>query len=154
MKITQKQKAFADYYIELGNATEAYKKAYNCKNDGTARTESSKNLAKPNIKNYIDEKMKEIENDRIAKADEVLSFLTSSLRGETKEEVVTTTTDKEGNITSKIIKKQLSARDRIKCAELLGKRYLLFTDKVSLETPEELAINITYDYGDDDDKTD
>lgn len=133
MKLTQKQKAFADYYIELGNATEAYKKAYNCKNSGTARTEGSKNLSKPNIKNYIDEKIESIENDRIAKAEEVLTFLTASLRGEIKEEVVTTTTDEEGNTFSRIIRKQLSAKDRIKCAELLGKRYRLFTDKIEAD---------------------
>ena len=60
MKLTIKQKAFADYYIELGNATEAYKRAYkSCKSDNVARTNSSRLLTNANIKQYIDEKMKE-----------------------------------------------------------------------------------------------
>ena len=130
MKLTIKQKAFADYYIELGNATEAAIKAgYNPK---TARQRGSMNLTKVDIKSYIDEKMKEIESDRIAKAEEVLAFLSASLRGEVLEEVVSTESI-EGMIKPVILKKQLSAKDRIKAAELLGKRYALFTEKVDLE---------------------
>ena len=130
MKLTIKQKAFADYYIELGNATEAAVKAgYNPK---TARQIGSMNLTKVDIKSYIDEKMKEIESDRIAKAEEVLAFLSASLRGEVLEEVVSTE-NIEGMIKPVILKKQLSAKDRIKAAELLGKRYALFTEKVDLE---------------------
>ena len=130
MKLTIKQKAFADYYIELGNATEAAIKAgYNPK---TARQIGSMNLTKVDIKSYIDEKRKEIESDRIAKAEEVLAFLSASLRGEVLEEVVSTESI-EGMIKPVILKKQLSAKDRIKAAELLGKRYALFTQKVDLE---------------------
>ena len=130
MKLTIKQKAFADYYIELGNATEAAIKAgYNPK---TARQIGSMNLTKVDIKSYIDEKMKEIESDRIAKAEEVLAFLSASLRGEVLEEVVSTESI-EGMIKPVILKKQLSAKDRIQAAELLGKRYALFTEKVELE---------------------
>ena len=128
MNLTPKQKAFADYYIELGNATEAAIKAgYNEK---TARFIASENLTKPNIKKYIDEKMKQIESDRIAKAEEVLAFLSASLRGEVVEEVVSTETDETGGIRPVIIKKQISIKDRIKAAELLGKRYRMWTDKV------------------------
>ena len=128
MNLTPKQKAFADCYIELGNATEAAIKAgYNEK---TARFIASENLTKPNIKNYIDERMKQIESDRIAKAEEVLAFLSASLRGEVLEEVVSTETDETGGIRPAIIKKQISIKDRIKAAELLGKRYRMWTDKV------------------------
>ena len=128
MNLTPKQKAFADYYIELGNATEAAIKAgYNEK---TARFIASENLTKPNIKKYIEEKIKQIESDRIAKAEEVLAFLSASLRGEVLEEVVSTETDETGGIRPVIIKKQISIKDRIKAAELLGKRYRMWTDKV------------------------
>ena len=77
--------------------------------------------------------MKQIESNRIAKAEEVLAFLSSSLRGEVLEEVVSTKSDGAGGIEPIILKKQLSAKDRIKAAELLGKRYALFTEKVDLE---------------------
>lgn len=143
MKLTLKQKAFANYYIELGNATEAAIKAgYNEK---SARFVGSENLTKPNIKNYIDERIKEIESERIAKAEEVLAFLSSSLRGDVLEEVVASESDSSGGIKPIILKKQLSAKDRIKAAELLGKRYALFTEKVDLEG--NIGVTIIDDIG-------
>ena len=145
MKLTEKQKAFCDYYIESLNATESYKRAYQCKTDSTARTNSSRMLTNANIKNYIDERLKEIESKRIAKAEEVLAFLSSSLRGEIDEEVVATESDGEGGIKPIILKKQLSAKDRIKAAELLGKRYALFTEKVDLEA--NVGVTIIDDIG-------
>lgn len=128
MKLTPKQKAFADFYIELGNAAEAAIKAGYSKR--TAKEVGYENLTKPHIKNYIEERMKQIESDRIAKAEEVLAFLSSSLRGDVLEEVVATESDGVGGVKPVILKKQLSAKDRIKAAELLGKRYTLFTDKL------------------------
>ena len=130
MKLNVKQKAFADYYIETGNAYQSAIKA------GYSENYSKGNIIKllenESVKAYIDERMKQIESDRIAKAEEVLAFLSSSLRGEVVEEVVATETV-DGMIKPVILKKQLSAKDRIKAAELLGKRYALFTEKVDLE---------------------
>ena len=131
MKLNVKQKAFADYYIETGNAYQSAIKA------GYSENYSKGNIIKllenESVKNYIKEKMQQIESDRIAKAEEVLAFLSSSLRGEVVEEVVATETDESGGIRPVILKKQISAKDRIKAAELLGKRYALFTEKVDLE---------------------
>ena len=134
MKLTVKQKAFADYYIELGNATESYIKAgYKASERKVAEVEGCKLLKNPKIDNYIKKRMEQIESNRIAKAEEVLAFLSASLRGEVLEEVVSTKSDGSGGIEPIILKKQLSAKDRIKAAELLGKRYALFTEKVDLE---------------------
>ena len=134
MKLTVKQKAFADYYIELGNATESYIKAgYKASERKVAEVEGCKLLKNPKIDNYIKKRMEQIESNRIAKAEEVLAFLSASLRGEILEEVVSTKSDGSGGIEPIILKKQLSAKDRIKAAELLGKRYALFTEKVDLE---------------------
>lgn len=147
MKLTEKQKAFCDYYIESLNATESYKKAYRCNKQSTAEVNGSKLLSNAKVKNYIDERMKQLESNRIAKAEEVLAFLTSSLRGEIEEEVVSTESDGEGGIRPTIVKKQISAKDRIKCAELLGKRYALFTEKVNLDG--NVGVTIIDDIGDD-----
>ena len=134
MKLTIKQKAFANFYIEFGNATEAYIKAgYKVSKREIAEVEGCKLLRNPKVEEYIDERMKQIESNRIAKAEEVLAFLSASLRGEVLEEVVSTKSDGAGGIEPIILKKQLSAKDRIKAAELLGKRYALFTEKVDLE---------------------
>ena len=130
MKLNIKQKAFADYFIETGNAYQSAIKAGYSEN--YAKGNVIKLLENESVKAYIDERMKQIESDRIAKAEEVLAFLSSSLRGEVLEEVVATETV-DGMIKPVILKKQLSAKDRIKAAELLGKRYALFTEKVDLE---------------------
>ena len=130
MKLNIKQKAFADYFIETGNAYQSAIKAVYSKS--YAQTHVYKLLENARIKSYIEERMKEIESERIAKAEEVLAFLSASLRGEVLEEVISTETV-DGMVKPVILKKQLSAKDRIKAAELLGKRYALFTEKVDLE---------------------
>ena len=131
MKLTEKQKRFADYYIETGNITEAAVKAGYSKK--TARVIGQENLLKPAIKGYIDEKLETMHDERTASAKEVLEFLTKSMRGEIKEEVVVVEGTGDGTSEARMIKKQIGLRDRIKSAELLGKRYRLFTDKVEVE---------------------
>ena len=131
MKLTEKQKRFADYYIETGNITEAAVKAGYSKK--TARVIGQENLLKPAIKGYIDEKLEAMQDERTASAKEVLEFLTKSMRGEIKEEVVVVEGTGDGTSEARMVKKQIGLRDRIKSAELLGKRYRLFTDKVEVE---------------------
>ena len=84
MNLTPKQKAFADYYIECGNSTEAARKAgYSEK---TSRFIGSENLTKPNISAYIAERMQAQNEARVASADEVLQFFSSVMRGEVKDQ--------------------------------------------------------------------
>ena len=143
-KLTEKQKAFADYYIESLNASESYKKAYNCINDSTARVEGSKNLAKPNIKSYIDEIMASKNNDRIASQDEILEGLTRIARGLEEEEVVTIT--QLGEVVR--TERTPTNKDKLKAWELLGKRYRMFTDKIEANINE--VVTIIDDIGEDD----
>ena len=83
-ELTPKQKAFADYYIETGNATEAARRAgYSAK---TAKQTGAENLSKPYLAAYIKERMAEIEAGRIATAEEVIRFYSSVLRGEVKDQ--------------------------------------------------------------------
>ena len=131
MKLTEKQKRFADYYIETGNITEAAVKAGYSKK--TARVIGQENLLKPAIKGNIDEKLEAMQDERTASAKEVLEFLTKSMRGEIKEEVVVVEGTGDGTSEARMVKKQIGLRDRIKSAELLGKRYRLFTDKVEVD---------------------
>src|SRR5690625_3882985 len=86
MKLTEKQQRFCDYYIETGNATEAAIKAGYSKR--TAKEMGHENLTKPHLREYIDERMKEIESKRIMGAKEALELLTSIARGEIKDTVV------------------------------------------------------------------
>lgn len=131
MKLTEKQKRFIDYYIETGNATEAARKAgYKGKNLDVI---GSQNLVK--LRKIIDEKLKQKESERIASQNEVLEFLTRVMRGQEVEEVVGFT--EYGAVKEK---KAPSTRDRVKAAELLGKRYALFTEKVNVEGNMGVAI--------------
>ncbi|SEU19688.1 terminase small subunit [Enterocloster clostridioformis] len=84
MELTLKQKAFADYYIECGNQTEAAKRAGYSKR--TARVIGQENLLKPAISAYIAERQKQIDDCRIADAAEILQYLTSVMRGEVKDQ--------------------------------------------------------------------
>ncbi|MBF1036168.1 MAG: terminase small subunit [Parvimonas sp.] len=123
-KLSIKQKRFADEYIISGNATQSaiiagYSKKY-------AATNTDKLLKNTNIKNYIDERLKELEDKAIAKQEEVLKYLTSVMRGEHEEEVLYGVG--EGIQSTRHV--EVGAKDRIKAAELLGKRYGTWTDKV------------------------
>lgn len=123
--LTEKQKRFADYYIETGNMTEAAIKAGYSKK--TARVIGQENLLKPAIKNYIDEKLKELEEKRVASATEVMQLLTSAMRGELDEEVVVVESIGDYCSEARVVKKKIGLKDRIKAAELIGKRHRLFS---------------------------
>ena len=84
MNLTPKQKAFADYYIECGNSTEAARKAgYSEK---TSRSIGAENLTKPDISAYIAARMQAQNEAQVASADEVLRFFSSVMRGEVKDQ--------------------------------------------------------------------
>ena len=132
-KLTLKQKAFCDYYIESNNATESYKKAYSCKSSRTAEVNGCKLLRNTNIEYYINQRIKKIENNRIASATEVLEYLTRVMRGEEKEEVVTTVNTGNGYSEIQKVIKEPGIKDKTKASELLGKRYRLFVDRVEAD---------------------
>ena len=131
MKLNARQKAFCEYYVASGNATEAATKAGYSKR--TAKSIGQRLLTFVDIKTYIDELMQKLESDRIATAEEVLQNLTAMMRGEIQEEVVVDEGEGDGVSSARIMKKQVSAKERIKAAELLGKRHALFTDKTKIE---------------------
>lgn len=116
-ELTEKQKRFIDYYIETANATESARKAGYSKK--TAKNIGNENLTKLNI--FIKERLNSKENKRIASQDEILEYFTEIIRN-----------------------KKEDTSDRTKCAELLGKRYGMFKDKIDFgqDKPFEVNINI------------
>ena len=147
--MTEKQKRFCDEYLIDCNATRAYKTVYkNVKSDETAKSAASRLLTNVNVIKYIDDRMEELHNEKTADAQEVIEYLTSVLRGEsTAQEIVVEGTG-DGCSEARTMEKSPSEKERLKAAELLGKRYSLFTDKV--ETDVDMDLNITIDYGEDD----
>lgn len=142
VKLTEKQKRFVDYYIETGNGTEAAIKAgYSEK---TARMMAAENMAKPYIREHIDSRIAVKDAERIAKQDEILEFLTSVMRGKVEEKIPLGL----GMGEQQLVNKELDGKDRIKAAELLGKRYAMWTDNKQIDAT--VGVQIIDDIGDDD----
>ena len=131
--MTDKQRKFCDEYLIDLNATRAYKAAYpHVKSEGAARACASKLLTKANIKAYIDEQLDKISSEKTADAKEVMEYLTSVMRGESQAEIVVIEGTGDGCPDEK---------ERLKAAELLGRRYGLFKENVNLEVEPVVLVN-------------
>ena len=130
MKLTLKQQRFADEYIISWNIYNSLIKAGYSEN--YAKSDGCKILENPSVKTYIDEKLKELSDKKIADQHEVLAYLTSVLRGETQSEIVVVEGQGEGVSRAKPMQKAPDEKERLKAAELLGKRMGLFKDKIDV----------------------
>ena len=131
-KLNLKQKKFADEYLICSNATEsAIKAGYSEK---TAYSIGQRLLKKVEVKVYIDEKLKKLESEKIADVKEIMEHLTKVMRGEETEETIVIEGQGDGISKARKVSKEVSPKDRLKAAELLGKRYNLFTDKIEQTT--------------------
>lgn len=120
----EKHKKFCDEYIIDCNGARAYHAVYGGDKE-QARVKASKLLTKDNIKNYIKEQLEKISSEKVATAEEVIQYLTSVMRGEETEFLL--------NAKGEPTEIEVTAKDRIKCAELLAKRYGILTDKTKIE---------------------
>lgn len=140
----EKQKRFCEEYLVDCNATQAaIRTGYSEK---TARAIGQRLLTNVDIKKYIEQQLQKLKNEKTADAQEVLEYLTSVMRGEQKEQVALLT----GEGCQELVQKDVSAKDRLKAAELIGKRYALFTEKVELqgETTIQIVDDIPMQEGD------
>lgn len=134
-KLSIKQKRFADEYIISGNAYQSaidagYSKTY-------AKADSHKLLEKPGIKSYIESRMLEMDKRKVADQQEVLEYLTSVMRGEVTEPLIVL----DGDGYQKVVDASPSVATRNKAAELLGKRYRIFTEKQEVEVTGQVIFN-------------
>ncbi|MGG1639881.1 terminase small subunit [Paenibacillus sp. NRS-1782] len=138
-KLTEKQKRFIDYFVETGNSTEAARRA----GYKQPHVQGAQTLDK--LRSLIDEKIAAKDGERIAKQDEILEFLSEVMRGKVKEEYPLGM----GMGEQSLVEKELDGKDRIKAAELLGKRYAMWTDKQQVDG--SVGVVIVDDLGDEDD---
>lgn len=134
-----RQELFCEEYLKDMNATQAAIRAgYSEK---TAYSQGQRLLKNVEIKNKLQEIREKIQDENIATIKDIEEFLSLSMNGEMEEEVVSVVGEGEGY--SKVVKskKQISLRDRIKAAELLGKRYGIWTDKVELQSENVVIID-------------
>lgn len=131
--MTEKQKIFCDEYLKDLYATRAYKVAYpNVKKDEVAKAAGSRLLTNVNLKNYITEQLEKLHNERTADVKEVMEYLTSVMRGESTGEEIVTEFVGDGMSEARTIEKHPSEKDKLRAAELLGKRFGMFKDKIEV----------------------
>lgn len=126
-KLTEKQRRFADEYIRTGNITQAAIAAgYSSK---SAHSMGNENLKKPTIRQYIDVRLEKLKKDSIAEQDEILQYLTKVIRGEARgTELVGV-----GMGAQSVDEVPPTIAEKTKAAELLGKRYMMWTEKHQVE---------------------
>lgn len=130
-----RQKRFCDEYLIDCNATQAAIRAgYSPK---TAKQIGQRMLTNVDLKAYIDEQLEKIHNEKTADAQEVLEYLTSVMRGEHTEQILQLI----GDGVQKIADIDVSARERLKAAELIGKRYGMFKDGLNVDLEPVVIIN-------------
>lgn len=131
-KLTEKQTKFVDYYIETGgNAAEAARRAGYA--EKTCRSIGQENLTKPDIKAAVDARLDELKSQRTADATEVLEYLTSVMRGQQEDETIVVEGVGDGCSEARRMSIKVATRDRNKAAELLGRVYGIYNDKLKLE---------------------
>lgn len=145
MALTKAQQIFADEYLKDLNGTRAYKVAYpRVKKDTVAATNAGRLLRNAEVASYVNNQLEVMHNERTADAQEILEYLTSVMRGKQKEQTLASI----GDLGQEIIDIDVGARDRLKAAELLGKRHSLFSDKVNLNVE---SVTFVDDVPEDDD---
>lgn len=126
--MTEKQKRFCDEYLIDLNGTRAYKTAYpSVKSDEVAKAAASRMLSNVNVRAYLDERLEQLRSERTADIREILEYLTAVMRGEEKEEKMAA--NALGEMEAYNVRNQAN---QLKAAELLGKRFGLFTDKLNV----------------------
>ena len=137
--MTDKQKRFCDEYLIDCNATQAAIRAgYS---DKTAYAIGEQNLRKLELKNYIQKRMEEHASERVATADEVIQYLTSVLRGDSEGEEIVVEGIGDGCSEARTMKKAPSEKERLKAAELLGKRYGLFKENLDVHAESVVIVD-------------
>nr|P54307.4 RecName: Full=Terminase small subunit; AltName: Full=G1P; AltName: Full=Terminase, small subunit gp1 [Bacillus phage SPP1]AQN32169.1 terminase small subunit [Bacillus phage 41C]CAK29440.1 terminase small subunit [Bacillus phage SPP1] len=135
-KWTPKLERFVDeYFINGMNATKAAIAAGYSKK--SASTIAAENMQKPHVRARIEERLAQMDKKRIMQAEEVLEHLTRIALGQEKEQVLMGIG--KGAETKTHV--EVSAKDRIKALELLGKAHAVFTDKQKVETNQVIIVD-------------
>lgn len=133
-KLPYKQELFALEYIKDLNATRAYKEVYkNCKKDDAAYACASRLLSNAKVKKFIDEELEKMKSTKIADAEEVLEYLTKVMRGESQSSEIVVESVGDYMSEAREVKKSPSEKERLKAAELIGKRYGIYTENLSVK---------------------
>lgn len=126
VKLSERQRRFADEYIISGNIEQSAIQAGYSKN--YARGRSHELLSNVGVKSYIDKRLDELRSEKVADQQEIMEFLTAIIRGEVTEPVPLL--DAEGG--QVVVDLKPSVQTRKGAAVDLGKRYAMWTDKAEV----------------------
>lgn len=126
---------FCDEYLIDMNATQAAIRAGFA--EKTAYSQGQRLLKNVEVSAYLKAQLDAIHSKKTADAQEVMEYLTSVMRGEHKDQVLQLV----GDGVQQIADIDVSAKDRIRAAELIGKRYSIFTDKTDLNVSQPIVIS-------------
>ncbi len=133
--LTARQKRFVDeYLIDMNGKQAAIRAGYS---ENTAAEQSSRLLNNVNVKQALEQQLEQIHSAKTADAQEVMEYLTSVMRGESRAHVLSLC----GDGYQKVIPKPPDEKERLKAAELLGKRFALFNDKINLAGAVPIVIS-------------
>lgn len=140
--MTNNQRKFADEYLIDCNATRAYKAAYpKVKSDDVASAAAARLLGNVNVKSYIEKRLKQISSEKTADAQEVMEYLTSVLRGKSQSTICAIVGTGDGCSEAQLIDKPPDEKERLKAAELLGKRYGIFKENLNVDLEPVVIMN-------------
>lgn len=129
--MTAKQQRFCDEYLITLKAREAALRAgYAPKSASHIASELLHNNSE--TMEYIQRGLDRLRDDLVASQEEVIRYLTSVVRGEITEQLTTT----RGDVVETIPR----VADRTKAAELLGKRYALWTEKSQIDVQASVVV--------------
>ena len=135
--MTEKQKLFCDEYLKDLNGTRAYRAIYkNIKTDNAAGVRANKHQKQKDIAEYINKRQEEIHNENTADIQEVMEYLTSVMRGTSKANVLALA----GDGYQEVVAKPPDEKERLKAAELLGKRFGMFKDNIDITSNGQTVI--------------
>lgn len=134
-KMRLQWKHFADEYIISGNIYQAAIKVGYSKN--YAKGNAAGLLEKESVKLYIEERLEEIKSEKVADQQEIMEYLTSVMRGEeTEEQLMTVKESFDEHV--ELHTKHPDVNNRTKAAQLLGKRYAMWTDKKEIDLNQQI----------------
>lgn len=141
--LNPRQEAFIEFYLQSGNAYQSAIKAGYSKN--YAKSQYKNLLENENVQKAIAMRMENVKNSRIAETNEVLEYLTAVMRGNENDEIVMNIGKGNGITAAEKVATKISAKDRIRAAELLAKRYGLFLNKQELQVNSAIPVIIKDD---------
>ena len=147
MALTPKKNKFAEEFIKCGNQSEAYRRAYNCKNmkPETVTEAASKLMQDYDVSTRVQELQKKVEKKNVLSAQQLQEELTRYILDEKEEECIVIEANSDKSSTARKMTKKVQPKDKLKAIELLCKLAGYNLEKGEITAPVTINFNRNYD---------